>query len=216
MADVNLQLVREWFELHVFHVLTNWRQEPWRDRDGEHSPQLLVENTSPVAVRDLPFVLHPSEDLPYVDRAVVHVRAWHGDRFYPSVIEGSPVLSRYEADEAAAMAAQVFGDRPYRTLLVLSELPVGHSQRERSCQLLRAAGFDHVVEFPSLLMSLLNRISENANYAASPTLQTLRLLKRYKLVRQQQLEFPFPVEPPVPLDPPPVEVSDSPQELPDE
>lgn len=197
MADVNLQLVREFFELNVFRVLTNWQQEPWRDSTAEYTPQLFVENNTPRLGRELEFILHPM-DIPALERAVVHVRAWHTDRFYPSVIESSPVLSMFEASESLAAARHVFEEKPFVTILVLSELPVGREQRERSAQLLKQAGVDHIIEFRHILSDLLERVSINGSYSASETLQTLRLLKRYKLIRNQQLEFAFPAERPAP------------------
>jgi hypothetical protein len=212
MADVNLQLVREFFELCMFRVLTNWQQEPLRERAADTSPQLFVENVNPAPAAELPFLLRAGNAVA-LERAVVHVRAWHADRFYPSVIESSPLFSRIEADQAGAVARRLFGDAPFATLLVVSELPVSREQRERSQVLLRESGVDHVLEFPAMLAGLLERVSVNGNYAASATLQTLRLLKRYKLVRNQQLELPFRVEPPVPPQPPRVEVSNpSPEE----
>ena len=194
MADVNLQLVREFFELHGFRVLTNWGQEVWAEPASEHAPQLFVENVNPRA-GEAPFDLR-TEDLAAVERAVVHVRAWHADRFYPSVIEGSPALSRFASEEMTAGARQAFSDRTFSTILIISELPVSAEQRTRSVGLLREAGADYVIEFPVLLKGLLDRVSMHANYAASTTLQTIRLLKRYKLVRNQQLEFAFATEPP--------------------
>ncbi len=215
MTDVNLQLVRECFELNVFRVLTNWQQEPWRNHAVERSPQLFVENTAETSPRELPFQLN-AHDIAYIDRAVVHVRAWHADRFYPSVIESSPVLSRFEASEAATIAQHVFDGRPYKTLLVLSELPVSRDQRSRSLGLLSEAGVDHIIEFRYVLQDILERVSVNCNYTASPTLQTLRLLKRYKLVRNQQLEFAFRIDPPAPPTPPVVDSQEIPSDEADE
>ncbi len=208
MSDVNLQLVREFFELNVFHVLTNWEQEPWRVHSGERSPQLFVENPQPVTLDEIPIVLRPAE-LVGIERAVVHIRAWHTDRFYPSIIEASPVLSKFEADEALTIARHVFANQPFVTILVISELPVSPELRSRSLALLQEAGVDHVIEFPQILRDLLNRISPEGNYSASPTLQTLRLLKRYKLVRNQQLEFSFILDPPPPTTLPEVETAET-------
>ena len=72
-------------------------------------------------------------------------------------------------------------------------------------QLLQAAGIDHVLEFSSVLRDLLDKVSMHENYTTSPTLQILRLMKRYKLVRDQQLEFAFPNEPPAAGPPPHIE-----------
>lgn len=206
MTDVNLQLVREFFELNVFRVLTNWQQEPWRNSASEASPQLFVENARPVIGRELPFVLG-RPDIPGIERAVVHVRAWHTDRFYPSVIESSPVLSRFEAEEATVLAGHVFAEQPYLTILVISGLPVAAQLRARSIELLQEAGVDHVIEFPTVLRDLLEHVNVDSTYGASPTLQTLRLLKRYKFIRDQQLELSLPTEPPVPATPPVVEIA---------
>lgn len=204
MAQVDLQIVREFFELCVFRVMTNWQQAPWRDAPADHSPQLLVENTQPLPMGPIPFEL-AAEDIPGLHRAVVHVRAWHGDRFYPSAIESSPVLSRFEADAAQSIAARLFQDGAYATLLVLSELPVAANLRLRSMELLQKAGVDHILTFPVLLRELLERVQVQGNYAGSTTLETLRLLKRYKLIRHQQLEFGFLTEPPAPRRAPQVE-----------
>jgi hypothetical protein len=196
MGDVNVQLVREFFELNLFQVLTNWLQGPRRLRPGEHSGQLFVQNTNPGLPRDLPFLLQPP-DLATVERAVVEVRAWHGDRFYPSVIEANPVLSQFVSEESLALAHELFGSQPFRTILVVSELPASSELRTRSLGLLQSTGIGHVLEFPLVLRDLLNRVDENAAYPSSTTLQTLRLLKRYKFIRNQQMEFAFPAEPPL-------------------
>jgi hypothetical protein len=201
MGDVNLQLVREFFELNVFRVLTNWQQDPGRLRLTENSAQLFVENTRPVPVSDLPFALR-AEDIGAIERAVVEVRAWHGDRFYASVIESSPVLSQFVAEDSLALAREVFGGAAFSTILVVSELPATPEHRNRSISLLKKAGIEHIIEFPQILHDLLDKVNINGSYAGSETLQTLRLLKRYKFVRNQQMEFLFTTEPPATAAPP--------------
>jgi hypothetical protein len=190
MSDTNLQLVREFFELNLFRVLTNWQQDAWRQFGGEPRLQLFVENAAAPTGAEPEFVLHP-HSVGRVERAVVEVRAWHGDRFYPSLIESNPVLSDFVQEEALAFARSVFDGRPFHTILVLSELPAGADQRTRSMQLLQEAGIHHIMEFPAILQDLVDKVSINGNYTASVTLQTLRLLKRYKLIRNQQMEFAF-------------------------
>lgn len=205
MSDTNLQLVREFFELNLFRVLTNWQQDAWRPISPEPRVQIFVENTAPGAAAAPEFLLHP-KTIGAIERAVVEVRAWHGDRFYPSLIESNPVLSEFVRDDPLALARLVFDNRPFDTILVVSELPATPEQRARSLQLLQEAGIGHVMEFPALLQDLLDKVSINGNYTASQTLQTLRLLKRYKLVRNQQMEFSFRPEPaPVSPLPPPQE-----------
>ena len=45
MGYVNVQLVREFFELNLFQVLTNWHPASRRVRPGEHGGQLSAEST---------------------------------------------------------------------------------------------------------------------------------------------------------------------------
>jgi hypothetical protein len=195
MGDVNVQLVREFFELNLFHVLTNWQQAARRFRPGEHGGQLFVQNTAADAARELPFLLHPT-DMSAIERAVVEVRAWHADRFYPSVIDANPVLYEFVSEDSLALASEIFTRQPFSTILVVSELPASPELRQRSLDRLRSTGIEHVIEFPLILRDIINRLDANGNYPASETLQTLRLLKRYKLVRNQQMEFAFTNEAP--------------------
>jgi hypothetical protein len=204
MPDVNLQLVREFFELNLFHILTNWGQEPWKQHTADYSAQLFVENTAPTPDAEPPFRLAHA-DLSGIERAVVEVRAWHADRVYPSVIESNPVLSQFAGEPALALANEVFRGNPYRTILVISELPATAEQRDRSIQLLQDAGIQHVLEFPTLLRGILDAVDVNENYSGSTTLQTLRLLKRYELIRHQQMEFLFHSDAPAPRVTAPVE-----------
>jgi hypothetical protein len=206
MGDVNLQLVREFFELNLFHALTNWQQSARRLRAGEHGGQLFVQNTEAATSRELPFLLHPG-DIAGIERAVVEVRAWHGDRFYPSVIEANPVLYQFVSQDSLALANDIFRHQPFSTILVVSELPASPDLRTRSLALLQETGIGHIIEFPLILRDIIARVDANGIYPSSETLQTLRLLKRYKLVRNQQMEFAFTSEAPSPDRPPIVDAT---------
>ncbi len=200
MSDLNMQIVREFFELHLFRVLTHWQHEALFA--GQHDPSVLLfvergrGETS--ARRDVEAGLLRPEEVGGIDRAVVEVRAWHADRVYPSVVEGNAVLGHVATAEVRQLAANVFGTEEFATILVISELPTSQKPREKSLHLLRGMGIDHVLEFATVLQDMLQRVNAHGNYAPSQTLQTLRLLKRYGLVRNQQLEFSFPLEPSAP------------------
>ena len=202
MSDVNIQLVREFFELNAFRTMTFWQHDDARPRAGEHGLQLFAENGAPTTTRPIEFVLRPG-DVCAIDRALVEVRAWHADRFYASVIEANPVLFDVAGEDSRARANGAFGGAPYRTILVISEFSTSPEPRQRAIALLRQAGIDHVIEFPMILRDILDRISPQASYGPSQTLQTLRLLKRYDFIRYQQLELPFRTEPPYPVSPTP-------------
>jgi len=189
-----MQFVREFFELNLFHVLTHWQHQDL-PRVSDPGSLLFVEHTNPDTLPNLSFLLGP-HDVPQLHRAVVEVRAWHADRFYPSVIESSPILGHVASPEIGAHAQSLFGSPEFSTILVISELPASAAPRERSLELLGGFGIGHVLEFPTILEEMLRRISAHGNYAPSQTLQTLRLLKRYHFIRRQQLEFAFPLEAP--------------------
>lgn len=190
MSEINIQLVREFFELNRFSVLTHWPHQEDRQRAGEAGSLLFAERLGDEPEDVAPFVLHGS-DVRILHRAVVEVRAWHGDKFYPSVIESSPILAHVASREVADLAGEVFGGAPFSTVLVISELPSSMGPRARSAQLLESLGIAHVIEFGTLLSSMAWQLASQGNYAPSQTLQTLRLLKRYNLLRRQQLEFAF-------------------------
>lgn len=199
MSDLNMQIVREFFELHLFRVLTHWQHEALFAGQSDASVLLFVEQArgegrAQDAARGASVLLR-ADEVDRIDRAVVEVRAWHADRVYPSVVEGNAILGHVATPEVRQLAANVFGTPDFDTLLVISELPASPRPRERSLQLLEGLGIDHVLEFPAVLQDMLQRINAHGNYAPSQTLQTLRLLKRYGLVRNQQLEFAFPMEP---------------------
>lgn len=204
MSDVNLNIVREFFELNRFRVMTRWEHEPGGSGSGDQGIQLYVVNTEPVEV-ERGFVL-TSAGLRSIARGLVEVRAWHSDRFYPSVIESSAVLGHIVEADSVNCAFDHFQSHDFSTILVISELPASPDQRARSVDLLRRTGIDHVLEFPTLLQDMLDRIDINAAYGASATLQVLRLLKGYRFIQNQQLELVFPTEARVPRQAAAVEV----------
>lgn len=209
MSEINLQLAREYFELYRFRVLTHWRHGQDRTRGVEASSLLFVEAPGDGVEAPPPFLL--TEQGPRgIHRAVVEVRAWHADRFYPSVIETNPILGHVASAEVADLAREVFGGQDFAPVLVISELAASAGPRARALELFRQLGIGHVLEFSTLLTSLAERLSADGDYAPSQTLQTLRLLKRYDLLRRQQLEFLFPLDP-VPRNPAPVETELDPQ-----
>lgn len=210
MSDLNVQIVREFFEFHLFHVLSNWQHEAL-PRITDFGSILFVEHASNPEPDngEAPFLLPPGQ-LERVSRAVVEVRAWHADRFYPSVIESSPILGHVAFDSTREMAKTVFGSPEFATVLVISELPGSPEPRDRALEMLAELGMDHVLEFSAILSDMLERITPHGNYAPSQTLQTLRLIKRYRLVRQQQLELPFSMQDPLLAESPKVDAAEQP------
>jgi hypothetical protein len=76
-------------------------------------------------------------------------------------------------------------------VLVISEASVIEPLWLKTEEMLRQNGVDHIIEFPTILGFLISYVEVNINYVESETLQLLRLLKRYGMVKSQQLELPF-------------------------
>ncbi len=191
MSDLNMQLVREFFELNRFYVLPHWRCEDV-SHSSENTSLLFVERAQTESGVEPEFLLRPA-DLAGIRRAVVEVRAWHADRVYPSTIDGNPVLGHVATQEIRDLAETVFGVPEFKTILVVSEFSSAPAVRARALQMLQDFGIGHALEFPTILGDLLDGVSVNGNYAPSQTLQTLRLMKRYSFIRRQQMELAFPV-----------------------
>ena len=195
MTDLNMQLVREFFELNLFYVLPHWQHEKaLRDTDSAGS-LLFVEQPKPAVPDEVDFLLRPG-DVQSIQRAVVEVRAWHADRMYTSVIESNPVFTRVASQQTRTIAENVFDSTDYKIVLVVSEFSASPELREKALLLLQKNGIDHVIEFSTILADMLRFISAQNNYAPSHTLQTMRLLKRYNFIREQQMELFFPAPPP--------------------
>ncbi len=191
MSDLNMQLVREFFELNLFYVLPHWQfEEALRDMDSAGS-LLFVEQPKPAITGELDCLLHPG-DVQSIQRAVVEVRAWHADRMYTSVIESNSVFARVASEQTRTIADAVFNGQDYKILLVVSEFSASPDKRDKAVKILQEHGIDHVIEFPTILADMLRLVSPHNNYAPSHTLQTMRLLKRYNFIRKQQLEIFFP------------------------
>jgi hypothetical protein len=201
MSDVNVQLVREFFELTGFRTMTFWQHDRLRARTADHGLQLFVENINAAPARELDFVLHIG-DTAVIERALVEVRPWHADRLYASLVEENSVLFEVAGEDSLSRARQVFGDNSFSTILVISELPTSPEARHRALTVFEKSNVNYLLEFPTVLHEIIQKINPNVSYSPSYTLQTIRLLKRYGFIRRQQLEFAFHNEPLITSAPP--------------
>ena len=54
---------------------------------------------------------------------------------------------------------------------------------------------DAIISFRAMLTDLIDKIESNQNYSKSDTLQVMRILKNYDLIKDTQLELPVGREP---------------------
>jgi hypothetical protein len=198
MAGFDEQIVREYFELHGFLVRQLRKyQVPARKKLAEEEIDLLVYNPSFVAQGRAPNFLLFGTELPYIHRALVVVKAWHTTlRFTPAMLKSSSeifkfleknVLKTVEDVFVDAEEEDAFGDREIMKILVLPGLPTAEPHRSESIQLLRDRGVDGIISFRSMLMDIIQKVETNRNYSKSDTLQILRVLKNYDLVKDPQM-----------------------------
>jgi hypothetical protein len=192
MSDVNLELVKEFFELNGFMILTNRKHQLRKvGADWEYSIELLTANLDVAEQKKKPGFLLEPPDLKGIQRAIVDVKGWHTEVFYPSTIESARSFFAFVSPESLQYATKVFKGEPFTKVVVLSELPSNKEILERSIDVLRKNGIDHAIEFSTILKDLITHVQINYNYTESDTLQLVRLMKRYGLIKDLQMEFLF-------------------------
>ena len=192
MAGVNEAITREYFESLGFLV-----QQPHkylvmaRAKRPEEDIDFVVLNPSPAASRPQPVedLVMTGADLQCVARAVVSVRGWHTDRVSPAMLKLSPELVRFAQEPALRKVRARLGEGPLTRILCLPDLPATEAMRAKALELMREKGIDGVLLFPTMLRELIRTIETSKNYEKSDLLQTLRILKNYDLLRDEQLEL---------------------------
>jgi hypothetical protein len=201
MAGFDDSLVREYFEVNGFFVRQSRKYAVQsRRKRADEEGDLYVINPSPRRDVQLPFQLF-SGDLPGITAGVVAVKAWHTTKaITPTMIRKGDLLEfvRQEAVEAAKVAFAELRQTENENLskiLILPGLPAQEPQRAESITLLKQSGVDHVITFRTILENMIQNVESNQSYARSDTLQLLRLLRVYDMVKPAQLEL-FPNNPP--------------------
>ncbi len=205
MSAIDEGIVREYFEQNGFLVRQVRKyQVTARRKSGDEEIDLLVYN--PAWVRDSrkPDFLLFSSELPYLHRAVVSVKPWHTNVFSPAILKGSPEIFRFLEENVLKEATRLFpssGDDEggdLTKILVLPSLPTAEPFRSQSVALLKEKGVDAIISFRAMLLDLLEKIESNQNYTKSDTLQVMRILKNYDLLKDAQLDLPGARRPPKP------------------
>ena len=146
------------------------------------------------------FFLFTSE-LRYIHRAMLSVKGWHTNVFSPATLRSSPDIFRFleqnvqdEADRQMPLAIEepdAGGD--LLKILVVPGLPTQEPYRSQSVTMLQERGVDGIISFRTMLQELISRIEVNRNYRKSDTLQLIRILKNYDLLKDPQMDlFPMP------------------------
>jgi len=197
MAAVDEDIVREYFEQNGFLVRQIRKYEVMaRKKTGDEEIDLLVYNPAYQAGARKPDFLLRSSELACVHRGVVAVKAWHTGSFTPGTLKSSPEIFSFLEQDVLKEIPKLFPDdaavadgEPPLKILVLPSLPAAEPFRSESVQLLKERGVDAIISFRAMLLDLLERIEVNRSYGKSDTLQVMRILKNYDLLKDPQLEL---------------------------
>jgi hypothetical protein len=200
MSAIDESIVREYFEQNGFLARQVRKyQVTARHKTSDEEVDLLVLNPAwrPGARRP-DFFLFASE-LPFVHRAVVAVKPWHTDVFSPSILRSSPEIFRFLEAGVLREAGRLFPPLPagettdgLLKILVLPGLPAQEPFRSQSVALLKERGVDAIISFRAMLLDLIEKTEVNRSYRKSGTLEIIRILKNYDLLKEPQLDLPVP------------------------
>ena len=197
MSAIDEGIVREYFEQNGFLVRQVRKyQVQARRKTSDEEVDLLVYNPAwEGGARRPDFFLFPSE-LPFVQRAIVAVKPWHTGVFTPVMLKSSPEIFRFLEDVVLREVTRFFPTAaeenpggPILKILVLPSLPTQEPYRSQSVQLLKERGVDAILSFRSMLLDLTEKVEINRNYLKSDTLEVIRILKNYDLLREAQLDL---------------------------
>jgi hypothetical protein len=197
MSAIDEGIVREYFEQNGFLVRQARKyQVAARRKHAEEEIDLLVYNPGWQRGRRKPDFFLFSSELPFVQKAVIAVKGWHTGVFTPTMLKSSPEIFNFLEQNVLKEAARFFppeqaddaGGTPTK-VLVLPSLPTAEPFRSQSVELLKARGVDAIISFRAMLLDLLDKIEINQNYTKSDTLQVMRILKNYDLLKDAQLDM---------------------------
>jgi len=204
MSAIDEGIVREYFEQNGFFVRQARKYSVTaRKKTGEEEIDLLVVNPAWVrGSREPDFFLFANE-LAFVQRGVVVVKPWHTSVFTPTILRSSPEIFAFLEQNVLRHLPRLFeapgggeeGGAAVKKILVLPALPTAEPFRSQSVALLKERGVDGIISFRAMLTDLLDKIESNQNYSKSDTLQVMRILKNYDLVRDAQFDLPVGREP---------------------
>ncbi len=193
MSSVSETIVREYFEALGFlvHQPRKYTVMARSRRPGEEIDFAAVRPgcepaPAPPAAADM---VATGQVLASIPRLIASVRGWHTDRFSPATLNLSPEVFRFADDVVLKEAARLVGPGSVAKVLCLPALPTDEDSKAKALGMLRQRGVDYVVLFPTMLRELARQVDVNCNYEKSDLLQTLRILKNYDLLKDEQLEL---------------------------
>jgi len=169
MTDVNEEIVANYFELNGYMVRRNLSYP----LDNKYSPD-----------SDIDLLIYNPKDPK--DKAIVEIKGWHNQTFTLKSYFKDDSLYNFVKREALGEAEKFFGDKDFDRILVISELPKNPDKQNEIINYVKTRGVNKVLEFKPILEFIFKKIVENKNYRDSESLQTIRLMKIYKVNTPQE------------------------------
>src|SRR6185295_13860780 len=94
MSSVSETIVREYFEQHGFLVRQHRKYIVQTRREEDDIDFFVLNVHAEKRAGELPFVL-ASEDLRFVERAIVVVKGWHTETFSSARLASTPEMFRF-------------------------------------------------------------------------------------------------------------------------
>ncbi len=196
MSAIDEGIVREYFEQNGFLVRQARKyQVSARRKTGDEEIDLVVYNPSWRRGSRKPDFFLFSSELALVHKAIVAVKGWHTGVFTPATLKSSPEIFRFLEENVVKEVARYFPSDSAEDagaltkILVLPSLPTAEPFRTQSVELLKSHGIDAIISFRAMLLDILDKIEINQNYSKSDTLQVMRILKNYDLLKDAQLDM---------------------------
>ena len=203
MSAIDEGIVREYFEHNGFLVrqVHKYVVQSRKKSSDEELIDLLVLNPAFVRGGRRPDFFIFTSELQYIHRAMLSVKGWHTNVFTPATLRSSPDIFRFLEKNVEKEAGRQLplgleepdaGDELLK-ILVVPGLPSQEPYRSQSVTMLQERGVDGIISFRTMLQELISRIEVNRNYRMSDTLQLIRILKNYDLLKDTQMDlFPAP------------------------
>src|SRR5688572_3772011 len=197
MSAIDEGIVREYFEQNGFLVRQPRKyQVQARRKTGGEEVDLVVFNPAWQRGARKPGFFLFSNELPFVRQAVVAVKGWHTGVFTPTMLKSSPEIFGFLQENVLKDMSRFFpasaagdADGGFTKILVLPSLPTAEPFRTQSVDLLKERGVDAIISFRAMLLDLLEKVEVNQNYTKNDTLQVMRILKNYDLLKDTQLDL---------------------------
>lgn len=173
MSISAIEIVKEFFIINDFYVI---RKDSF----------LIVKNTKNKYKEIEEFVIE-KEKINFIDKAIVKILAWHTLKFTPSVIKKFYQEIFEITEERIYKKAKDLLENNYRKILVIPGFPSTPNLKNESIKIMKEKGINHVILFPTVISSLIEKIDER-NLYQSQILEVIRILKFYKFFSEKKFE----------------------------